>query len=127
MIAKDSAAPATDPADGFARLRAAIAGCIGIAHHLRGRIRLRLERGADGLAAPAAADIKRFQALLEGMAGVHSLRVNLLARSCTVEYDPAVIPFEAWADFLAGRSSAAAAALEAPLRQTYQEAVDGRA
>ncbi len=112
--------------DGFAQLRARVAAAIGIAHHVRGRIRLRLETEIEELP-KAAADLKHFQALFEGSPGVRSIRVNPLARSCTVEYDPAVIPGAAWNDFLAGTQSTAAVALETLLRQKYRELADGLA
>lgn len=110
--------------DGFARLRARVAAAVGIAHHVRGRIRLKLQAEIGELPA-AAADLKQFQSLFAGSPGVRSLRVNPLARSCTVEYDPALIPSAAWGDFLAGVPSVAATALETILRHKYREAVDG--
>lgn len=110
-----------DAMDDFERLRQSLAG-IHIAHHLRGRIRLKLASG--GLSVPPAADIKRFQALIEASDGVRTLSLNPLARSCTVEYDPKLIPFAAWADFLAGTRSPSADILEAILRRTYREIVD---
>ncbi len=112
--------------DGFAQLRARVATAIGIAHHVRGRIRLRLEAEVEELPR-AAADLKHFQALFEDSPGVRSIRVNPLARSCTVEYDPAVIPCAAWNDFLAGIPSTAAVALENLLRHKYREVADVRA
>lgn len=109
--------------DGFDRLRQNIVG-IRIAHHLRGRIRLKLDAPVAAQPLPSAADIKRFQALIKDIGGVRGLSLNLLARSCTVEYDSAVIPYEAWADFLAGARSPSADVLEALLRQKYRELVD---
>lgn len=111
--------------DGFERLRSS-ARAIHIAHHIPGRIRLKLAADPGGLALPATAELKRFQELLGKIQGVRSLQVNLLARSCTVEYDPRVIPFAAWSDFLAGTPSPAAHVLEDILRRKYQEAVHGK-
>lgn len=108
--------------DDFDRLRQSIVG-IRIAHHLRGRIRLKLSAG-DGRPLPPATDIRRFQVLIEEIDGVRGLSLNLLARSCTVEYDPKIIPCEAWADFLAGVRSPSADVLETLLRQKHREIVD---
>lgn len=111
--------------DGFEHLRGSVA-CIRIVHHLRGRIRLRLDADPVGVLLPAAPELKRFQALLGEIEGVRSLRINVLARSCTVEYDPGTIPFEAWGDFLMGARSAAAEVLEGILRRKYREMVHGK-
>lgn len=83
-----------------------------IAHHIPGRIRFKLEAfdlDAEGRAALEGA--RRFQGALDAMPGVHAIRLNLLARSCTVEYDPATIPQQAWPDLIAGKNTAAAQAL----------------
>lgn len=104
---------------GFDALRNCLAH-VRIAHHIRGRIRLRLVRLPDllqtqelrpGVCPPSVADIP----------GVHAVRVNPLALSCCVEYDPQVIPVEAWSDFLAGVDSPAAAILERILQGVYRE------
>jgi hypothetical protein len=83
------------------------AACVEIAHHVPGRIRLRLLPGA-----PARADALSDQAgALGSLPGIRSIRINALARSCTIEYDPLAIPFQAWPDFLGNVQSEAAAAL----------------
>jgi hypothetical protein len=92
-----------------------------IAHHIRGRIRLRLEAYPKELPLPRRNDTEQLQTLVERAPGVRSVSINLLARSCLIEYDPAVIPDHAWQDFIAGASSAAALKLENILRDTYQE------
>lgn len=91
-----------------------------IAHHIRGRIRLKLGTGPAAVEFPRDR-IRRFQAVLDRIPGVHGVRVNLLARSCIVDYNPAVIPFEAWDEFLSGIGSPAAGVLERILRDTYRE------
>lgn len=111
--------------DGFDRLRESIHG-IRIVHHLPGRIRLKLEADLAGLPLPTATDLNHFQNLLAKVAGVRDLRINFMARSCTVEYDPKIIPFDAWGDFLAGKPSAAAQVLEGILRSKYQEIAVGK-
>lgn len=115
---------AANPAvNSFEQLRAAVSGCIGIAHHVRGRIRLKLNASPEGLPMPSGADLYRFQGLLGEIEGVRSLRLNVLARSCALEYDPEVIPFEAWPEFLAGAATPAAGILEALLRNKHRDAV----
>lgn len=103
----------------FEELRSALVS-VRIAHHIRGRVRFKLGPVPAGLEAHART-AKRFDAVLVRVPGVHAVRANLLARSCTVDYDVEVIPMEAWADFLAGTESAAAAILECILRDTYRD------
>ncbi|MBP6725678.1 MAG: heavy-metal-associated domain-containing protein [Thauera sp.] len=91
-----------------------------IAHHIRGRIRLKVEADIASIDFPRER-ARAFQSLLERIPGVRSVEVNLLARSCTVQYDPALIPERAWCDLLDGRVSAAAAILERILHDTYLE------
>lgn len=95
-----------------------------IAHHVRGRVRLKLVRDPQFQQAPSGALIEQIQHLLENLPGVRSVRLNLLARSCVVEYDPETIPPDAWADFLSGEPSTAATTLENVLMQAYQEVTD---
>jgi hypothetical protein len=75
-------------------------------HHIPGRIRL-------GLAGPLSADLLALagdaQALadvLSTLAGIRSVRLNALARSCTIEYDARQIPPLAWDEFLGGGEGA---------------------
>jgi hypothetical protein len=87
-----------------------LASCVEIAHHVPGRIRLRLLPGAPAEAEP----VPRTGALKDALGsfpGIRSIRVNALARSCTIEYDRQAIPFEAWPDFLGNVQSEAAAVL----------------
>ncbi len=96
---------------------------VNIAHHIRGRIRLRLQVYPKELQFPDLNDTEQFQTLVEQTPGVRSVRINLLAHSCLIEYDPKVIPDQAWKDFIAGKPSAAALTLEHILRDTYQEII----
>lgn len=64
--------------------------------------------------------------MAERTPGFRSVRVNIVARSCAVEYDPTVIPEQGWRDFLAGADSPAAARLERILRETYQEMIHAK-
>lgn len=81
-----------------------LAGRVEIAHHIPGRVRLRLRAGGSAPAAAVAASEGR--ALLDrlrALEGVRAVSVNPAARSCTVEYDAAAIPPRVWDDLAAGR------------------------
>ncbi|MGF7174795.1 HMA2 domain-containing protein [Azospirillum doebereinerae] len=80
---------------------------LSIAHHIPGRIRLKLAAKDTDLA-DAIAQAKRFGRLVTEAPGIRSVNVNLLARSCVVEYDADRIPPAAWGDLLAGTPSDAA-------------------
>ena len=67
------------------------------------------------------AQARNYRDLLDSIPGIRSVRVNLLARSCTVEYDRAVIPFQAWPDFLAGVRSDEAGVLITIIEEKYTE------
>ncbi|THF63262.1 heavy-metal-associated domain-containing protein [Pseudothauera rhizosphaerae] len=108
--------------DGFEHVRA-VATCVRVVHHLRGRIRLKLAETGPELPRPSETQVRHLHRVIEAAEGVRSIRLNLLARSCTVEYDPAVIPMDAWTDFLAGTGSEAAGILEDILRAKYREIV----
>lgn len=90
-----------------------------IAHHIRGRIRLKLDVRTVSVDVPRV-EAGAFQALLDRTPGVRAVQVNLLARSCTVHYDPEVIPERAWGDLLTGVASEAAGVLERILHDTYR-------
>lgn len=73
-----------------------------IAHHIPGRIRLKMSGDLpDGLLGEA----RRFGKALGAVAGIRSIGLNALARSCTIEYDPRAIPPSAWSGFLAGEAT----------------------
>jgi hypothetical protein len=82
-----------------------LASRLRIAHHIPGRIRLKI----DGEIAPellaAAGDAKRLGAMLAAAHGVRNVQVNVLAKSCTIDYDAAELAPSAWSDFIAGRRS----------------------
>ena len=103
--------------------------CVHIAHHLPGRIRLRLAQLNEAPALDAKeqsllAQASNFRDLLDSIPGIVSIRVNLMARSCTVEYDRTVIPFQAWPDFLAGVRSDEAGILTRIIEEKYAEVVN---
>jgi hypothetical protein len=81
-----------------------------IAHHIPGRVRLKLAvENGSGLI--DAAEAKRFIRSVTGVPGIRAVSLNPLALSCVVEYDPALISPSVWNDLVAGTRSAAAEAL----------------
>lgn len=82
-----------------------------IAHHIPGRVRLKLDASADAGVAAAAGDVESLRRSLSGSPGIRTVSLNPLARSCTIEYDPSVIPPTAWPDLLHGDLSAGAQTL----------------
>ena len=100
--------------------------CVEIAHHIPGRIRLRL--ALDGLSGTFStpdkslfAHARSFQDVLGRTPGVRAIRVNLVARSCTVEYDHRVIPVKAWSDLLQGEASQEAGVLARIIEEKFNE------
>ncbi len=67
---------------------------VSIAHHVPGRIRLKLDFAA--LAQLPKADPKPFVELVGRIRGVTTTRVNAAALSVVVEYDPHLIPAPLW-------------------------------
>ncbi len=98
-----------------------LAPTVAVAHHIAGRIRLKLDGGLPVFADGRQPTLAEVQAALAAMNGVRSVRINLLARSCTVEYDAKVIPPTAWSDLLNGTESPAADALVGALRTQYED------
>ena len=86
---------------------------LSIAHHIPGRIRLKM---SGSLPNELIAEAKRFGQALGAVAGVRSIGVNALARSCTIEYDPRAIPPAAWSGFLSGDDSPESQHLQRLLR-----------
>lgn len=95
-----------------------------VVHHIRGRVRLKLtELPSLPTVRNEKTRARQVQSVLERTRGIRSLRVNPLAMSCTVEYDPQVIPSQAWPDFIAGQRTAEALLLDGILMGAYQEIV----
>ncbi|THF65463.1 cation transporter [Pseudothauera nasutitermitis] len=109
----------------FEELRAFL-NSVRIAHHIRGRIRLKLQGGVPGAVELSGAQARAFQSVLDRLPGIQSVQTNLLARSCTVIYDTDVISERAWGDFLSGIQSEPAGRLERILRDAYQEIADAQ-
>lgn len=84
---------------------------VSIAHHVPGRIRLKLDMRA--LAHLPQVDPAPFVDLVGRVQGVTATRVNAAALSVVVEYDPALIAPPVWAELLAAEPEAAARLLAA--------------
>ncbi len=98
-----------------------LAPTVAIVHHIAGRIRLKLNAGLPVFADGRQPTLDEVRAAVEAMNGIRSVRINLLARSCTVEYDEKAIPPTAWNDLLNGTESPAADALVGALRARYED------
>jgi hypothetical protein len=99
---------------------------VAIAHHIPGRIRLKLGIGAETLRQIGHAGIEagRFGSALGAVPGIRRIQLNRLARSVTVEYDNQTIPDRAWPDLLANRTSPEAVALLGRLRDGCLQSID---
>lgn len=107
----------------LAALLARFAPHVRIAHHIPGRVRLKLDAAALKEAGVSAGALPLKGAWAGGDAtlpSVQCVRWNLLAHSCTIEYDTARIAPAAWPDLLAERDTEAAQALRALLQQAQQ-------
>ncbi len=92
----------------------------GIAHHIPGRVRIKLDIGMAELSGLDALHPERLRDALSDIRGISAMRINLLARSCTVEYDADVIPPQAWEDLLACRETPEAQILVDILHEKHQ-------
>lgn len=88
-----------------------------IAHHVPGRVRFKLDEGA-GLSG-ALAEAQAFLKSLDSVEGIAAIKLNVLARSCTVEYDPSHIPPAAWGDLIGGAASPEADRLAGVLAERW--------
>lgn len=75
---------------------------LSVAHHVPGRIRLKLSGPVDGDLKALGNQAKNFANGVSAMAGIRSVALNPLAKSCTIEYDIQVIPASAWSGLLSG-------------------------
>jgi len=84
-----------------------------LAHHIKGRVRLKLGAASTASLQSMAqnglhqqtfswADGQKLLGTLKRLPGVLDISVNVMARSATVMYDPKVIPDVAWTDLIAG-------------------------
>ena len=114
----------------FQQLRAGLES-VDIVHHIRGRIRFKLDIARLAKLFQkgdfSAEQARQFHHVASRMPGVKSVKVNLMARSCTVEYDPHAIPEQSWSDFLTGVNSSAAGIVERLLHDAYLKTAEEEA
>ncbi|MDK9719999.1 MAG: heavy-metal-associated domain-containing protein [Rhodospirillales bacterium] len=73
-----------------------------IAHHVKGRLRLRLRLHPEALNAAPPESVRLLQDWLKAQAGIMSLRLNKAALSIVIDYDPVLIPPTDWTRLLEG-------------------------
>jgi len=77
---------------------------LSIAHHIPGRIRLKLR--IEGLDLSGLGDgIRAFTNALTACPGIGQVQVNLLARSCTITYDTQNLTPSTWTDLINGQKT----------------------
>ncbi len=97
-----------------------------IAHHIPGRIRLKLLRGAfSNREMDALGQVGSLHNMIAIMPGIQALRVNLAAMSCVVEYDTSEIPCALWESLLSGEESEAVHDMLARIEHHYQQHLKG--
>lgn len=89
---------------------AQVAPHLRLVHQISGRVRLKFDLAA-ALPVGGVAAAQQLQQLRAALPGVRNVAFNPLARSCVIEYDPALIPDSTWPELLCGRPSAATRAL----------------
>jgi hypothetical protein len=81
---------------------------LSIAHHIPGRIRIRLERSALSTADGFSFELlETFLDSLQRLDGIHEVQLNATVLSCTIVYDQLLITADAWVALLEGRSDPA--------------------
>ncbi|GHU00963.1 hypothetical protein FACS1894154_10690 [Betaproteobacteria bacterium] len=102
---------------------------VSIVHHIPGRVRLKLARRPDmspPIRAPLSPEIlARFFDGLAEIPGIHQVKLNPLAKSCTLEYDSNTLADHAWRELFSpdpvATLSGSAQKLREGVRQTYQK------
>lgn len=88
-----------------------------IAHHIPGRVRLRIGLGALGVVSGRDQGRARFSLTdLAAFAGIETVRLNTAAQSAIVTYDPGVIPEAFWRECLTVPEDRLASLIAATLR-----------
>jgi hypothetical protein len=78
---------------------------LSVAHHIPGRIRLKLR--TDGIDLSGLGDgVRAFTAALGACPAIGQVQVNLLARSCTITYDTRDLAPSTWSDLINGQDTA---------------------
>ncbi|MDR1890081.1 MAG: hypothetical protein LBQ81_12010 [Zoogloeaceae bacterium] len=101
-----------------------------IAHQIPGRVRLKLAGVPASVRTRLSPEIlARFFAGLAEIPGIRQVKLNALAQSCTLEYDPHTLADHAWRELFspghAATLSGNAQCLRESVRQRYQKVVGG--
>jgi hypothetical protein len=91
-----------------------------IAHHLPGRVRLKLS--SDGIEGSGLAELQAILRALRDCPGIASTDINTLARSCLILYDTKEIQPSTWVDLVGGIGSPEAMALVRALAESARRA-----
>ena len=83
--------------------------CVKIAHHIPGRLRLRVSLGAIKKAVDL--DMKSVEAMLQKLPGVRDVRLNKIAGTAVISYDAKMTKPDYWAFLLEGAPDAVEADL----------------
>jgi len=96
-----------------------------VAHQLPGRVRLKLLPTGEDLAKEYDRKGAGIDAAIASIDGVHAIRLNRLARSVVVEYDPKKIPADLWQEVVHLRAQPdGRAEIRAKLRSLLPEPAD---
>ncbi|MDO9610354.1 MAG: hypothetical protein Q7J33_00675 [Serpentinimonas sp.] len=121
MATAPSRAAASAPAAGPLWL-AQLAPHLRLVHQISGRVRFKLDLVASTAFAPGTvAAAQQLQQLRAALPGVRSVAFNPLARSCVIEYDPALIPDSTWPELLCSHPTAATRAWLVQLGQALPD------
>ncbi len=99
--------------DGFATLVRDVI----VAHHIPGRIRLKLNETAVRALIDRKSAAPDLISVLQRMPGIRKVSINALARSCTVEYDRRVFEPQMWNALAQGNADGGGDALLAAFRE----------
>ncbi|MGC8854903.1 MAG: hypothetical protein ACP5OY_08345 [Halothiobacillaceae bacterium] len=114
--------PLSTRADVAGKHVAALIARLRLVHQVPGRVRIKLLDAMPYASAPSEYGLVLERSLAQ-LPGMRALRLNPLARSCTLEYDPEVIPDAAWPDLIHGRATPQARQLMTLLASALAEAV----
>lgn len=78
---------------------AILAKHVALAHHIKGRIRFKIDPKIQNFA--DVIDLDTLAQLDRKINGIRGVSLNKLAKSLTIEYDPVLIPMSLWEDLLA--------------------------
>ncbi|GHT89833.1 hypothetical protein AGMMS49545_01270 [Betaproteobacteria bacterium] len=104
---------------------------VSIAHHIPGRVRLKLAGVPAPLRTQFSPDmLARFFSGLAEIPGILQVKLNALAKSCTLEYDTNTIAESAWHELFSANAAATpsshAQGLLEGVRQSYRNVVSNK-